>query len=84
MWADTYDYANLVEWLGIGAWANRETAPFVTGKELGEKLVRVCGEAGEAVAMRDKAKQFSEIYHRNPGRETAAREIARLAGMGKT
>lgn len=83
MWADTYDYANLVEWLGIGAWANRETAPFTNGKELGEKLLTVCGEGKEAAAMKEKAKQLSEIYHQSPGRETAAREIARLAGIGR-
>jgi hypothetical protein len=83
MWTDAYIYANLVLWLGIGVWVNRESAPYFIGEALGEKLLRFCGNDKEASTMRNNAKEFSQIYYRSAGRETAAREIAILAGIGK-
>ncbi|GAQ06596.1 hypothetical protein ALT_3917 [Aspergillus lentulus] len=40
-WFDTYDFAARVEWLKIGVWANRKTAPAINGKHLGRALIRV-------------------------------------------
>ncbi|OGM39469.1 UDP-glucoronosyl and UDP-glucosyl transferase family protein [Aspergillus bombycis] len=41
VWLDTYDFALRAEWLGIGIWASRKTAPGVNGPELGQALIRV-------------------------------------------
>jgi hypothetical protein len=72
--ADTYDHANLVEWVGVGVWASHSSAP---GWEAA--FLKVCGGGDEALAMRKKAKELIEIYLTILGRISAAREVARLA-----
>ncbi|KAE9366236.1 glycosyltransferase family 1 protein [Stipitochalara longipes BDJ] len=81
MWADTYDHANLVEWLGIGVWASHRVAPEWETDELGSAFFRVCGQGNEAAAMRKKAMELRNIYLRRPGRIAAAEEITKLAAV---
>lgn len=82
LWVDTYNQATLVEWLGIGVWGNRHSAPRFNSEELGAAFVGVCGGGSQALAMRVKAKELRDIYRKDPGRSAAAREIAKLARTG--
>lgn len=82
MWVDLYDYATRVEWLGIGVWGNRVSAPYWTAEELGAAFEKVLGGGKAATAMREKAAELGRISKRNPGRIVAARELAKQARLG--
>ncbi|KAM7216740.1 Glycosyltransferase sdnJ [Rhypophila decipiens] len=88
MWYDTFDYATRVEYLGIGAYGNREkgrscvvdndnyVAPnLVDGEEFGAALLRVVGqnkEDLEAEAIKKKAAELGEVCRRSGGRVRSA------------
>ncbi|KAL2832900.1 hypothetical protein BDW59DRAFT_180514 [Aspergillus cavernicola] len=57
-WFDTYDFAARVEYLGVGVWGNKSTAPTIKGPELGEALIRVL-HSETSSAMRKKAKSIA-------------------------
>src|ERR1700712_1305118 len=52
IWADLYDYAIRTEWLGVGIWASRRTAPSWTSEEIGQAFLRAIGNGEEAKSMR--------------------------------
>ena len=79
MWVDLYDFACRAEWLGVGLWGNRLSAPTWKAGELTVAFQRLLGDGEEAVAMRRRAKGLGAIYQNEPGRVRAAREIAMLA-----
>ncbi len=76
---DLYDYATRVEWLGIGVWGSKNSAPSWTAEELSASFLKVVGNGTEAAAIRQKARELGEIAKASPGRIRAAEEIARWA-----
>ena len=64
-----------VEWLGIGIWGNRRTAPGWTTLELEEAFLAALGDGKEGQAMRAKAKELAASIRGTPGREVAAKAI---------
>lgn len=83
MWADTFDYATRAEFLGIGVWGNEKAAPYWTSEELEVAFSRVLGDHAEANSIREKAAALGKERQKNPGKSVAAREIARLARLGR-
>jgi hypothetical protein len=65
MWADLYDYATRVEYLGIGVFGSPKSAPNWTTEEVGNAFLRVLDGGEESMSIKEKF--------------TAAREIANLA-----
>jgi hypothetical protein len=82
LWLDLYDYATRVEWLGIGVWGNKNSAPGLTATELTAAFEKVMGNSSEAGLRREKAEELGMLCKREPGRTKAAREIAKLARRG--
>lgn len=79
MWVDLYDYATRVEWLGIGVWGNKISAPYWTAEEISAAFKRVLGNETTASSIRQKAFELGRISKKDPGRFVAAREIAKQA-----
>lgn len=72
-WFDCYDFAARAEYLGIGLWANRNSAPRVSGAELGDALLTILGSGGEGNdGFARKAEELSEKVRRYGGRAKAA------------
>ena len=74
VWFDTYDFANRVEWLGIGVWASRKSAPAINGEHLGRALVRVLA-SGESDTFEAKAKRIAAQLGPREGRVVACEKI---------
>ncbi|KAM3076100.1 hypothetical protein ACMFMG_006382 [Clarireedia jacksonii] len=75
-WFDTFDYAQKVEYLGIGVWGSRESAPELDEEECGKALIKAVVDED----MRRKAKELGEfIRNKYRGREEAADRILELA-----
>ncbi|KAI0203444.1 hypothetical protein F4808DRAFT_19934 [Astrocystis sublimbata] len=79
MWLDCYNYAQMAEDMGVGVWATRATAPGWTVQGLRDGFLKVLGEREESLQLRSKAKSVGEVARKEPGRYTAAAEIARWA-----
>jgi UDP:flavonoid glycosyltransferase YjiC (YdhE family) len=74
-WFDTFDYARRVEYLGIGVWGSKGSAPKLDEEECGKALIAVLLDE----EMRKKAKDFGEfIRSKYRGREEAADRILEL------
>ncbi|KAL2808805.1 hypothetical protein BJX63DRAFT_424316 [Aspergillus granulosus] len=58
VWYDTYDFAQRVEYLGVGLWGSKTSAPAINGPELGEALIRVL-HSEESSSMQEKAKSIA-------------------------
>ncbi|KAK8092503.1 hypothetical protein PG999_014702 [Apiospora kogelbergensis] len=82
LWADLYNFAALVETVGIGVYGSRGTAPDWTVKGLSNAFMAVIDGEG-AVGMRKTAQELSMKAKERPGRVVAAAEIARWAGSGR-
>lgn len=81
-WADLYDYATRVEYLNIGIWGSKLSAPKWSAEELSAAFLKIVGNGTEAQSIRENAKRLGDIAKVKPGRVRAAEEIARLAGEG--
>ncbi|KAH8684259.1 putative UDP-glucoronosyl and UDP-glucosyl transferase [Tricladium varicosporioides] len=79
-WLDTFEFANRVEYLGIGLHGSRTSAPLVEAKELSSALLLVLGDNNKATAMKLKAKELSEISGRVGGRVKACEKIIEILG----
>lgn len=79
LWVDLYGFAALAQDTGVGVWGCRQTSPSWTAECLGEAFLE--GIQGDTAAvMRKKAGELGEkVRARGPGREIAAREVAKLA-----
>lgn len=76
VWFDTYDYAARVEYLGIGIYGSKTSAPNVRAAELGPALVRITADSDEAAKFRAGAKRLKELCRaKGNGRELAAAVI---------
>ncbi|KAK2051474.1 family 1 glycosyltransferase [Colletotrichum caudatum] len=75
VWADTYDFAHRAEFLGIGKFGNRKSAPMHETIELGAALQQVIiGE--RAKGFQERAQHIAALrLERGEGRDVAARYI---------
>jgi UDP:flavonoid glycosyltransferase YjiC (YdhE family) len=77
VWIDTYDFAIRVEYLGIGIWGNRVSAPYAEGLELSQALVQVV-DGDDSAAMLAKAKQIAVPFQNRPGRHVAYEKVVEI------
>jgi UDP:flavonoid glycosyltransferase YjiC (YdhE family) len=75
---DTFDFANRVEYLGIGVYGSRNTSPRVEAVELSKALMRVMGHGKEASLMKTKARKLAEIIGQVGGRVRACDKIVEI------
>ncbi|KAL7797380.1 glycosyltransferase family 1 protein [Trichoderma ceciliae] len=81
-WADHYRIARTAEYLGVGIWPSKETAPDWEAVALTEAFRSVL--SGEtSVTMRHSAKALSRKGHQYGGDKTAAGLIAKMAAEGR-
>jgi UDP:flavonoid glycosyltransferase YjiC (YdhE family) len=79
-WADLYDYAARVEYLGVGVWANKLAAPDWTAAELSAAFMAVLDDhSPRAKSLRTKAKDLGDRFDNSTGSACSAREMAALA-----
>lgn len=78
-WADTFDFAERVEYLGIGLFGNRRASPNIDPEEFGHALLTVVGREGGKEAseksIRDRANALGKIVRRKGGRKLACEAI---------
>ncbi|PBK62377.1 UDP-Glycosyltransferase/glycogen phosphorylase [Armillaria solidipes] len=79
MWYDCYDYAARIEWLGIGIYGNKKSAPRVEASELSRALIKVIGGGDEAARFRAAAKSLAEDTRNYSGQVMACDKIMELA-----
>ncbi|KAL2069622.1 hypothetical protein VTL71DRAFT_14301 [Oculimacula yallundae] len=77
-WLDTLDFANKVEWLGIGVYGSKLSAPSVEAWELSRAFLKVLGDGEEASQLAIKARELAEICGRVGGRKKACEKIVEL------
>ena len=76
VWYDTYDYAQRAEFLNIGIFGSKTSAPGVHAEEFGRALMLVTGDSEEAVKFRTSAKHLKELCRaKGNGRELASEAI---------
>ncbi|KAL4820097.1 hypothetical protein BDW67DRAFT_172886 [Aspergillus spinulosporus] len=81
VWFDTYDFAARVEYLGVGVWGSKTSAPAINGPELGKALLRVL-HSKESSTIRDKAKTIAVKLGFSEGRRQMASETVAWIGLG--
>ncbi|TVY67503.1 Glycosyltransferase sdnJ, partial [Lachnellula suecica] len=74
-WLDTLEFANRVEYLGIGLYGSRSSAPFVKADELSAALMRVLGPGDEGVRMLEKARYLADSVGKVGGKVRACEKI---------
>jgi len=78
VWADTFDYAYRVEYLGLGRWGSPTACPKWEASELGSALVDVL-LGPEAENMKKKAMELKDICAAyGEGRDLAAKAVLGL------
>ncbi|KAF4430517.1 UDP-glycosyltransferase 84B2 [Fusarium acutatum] len=81
-WTDCYDFANRIELLGIGRWANKEAKPRWKADELAGALLEILF-GPESAGMRMRAEEVASRHPEWKGRQKAAQEIfGYLARLG--
>jgi hypothetical protein len=66
-----------VEYLGVGVWGSKTSAPGINGPELGKAFLRVL-ESEFASPMREKAKTIASKLASSEGRVVACEKIIEL------
>lgn len=74
IWLDTYDFAHRVEYLGVGVWGNRQSAPAVKGYELGQTLKRMLASVLKIKVQR-RAREVASELNGKEGRVVACEKI---------
>ncbi|EPE25405.1 UDP-Glycosyltransferase/glycogen phosphorylase [Glarea lozoyensis ATCC 20868] len=77
-WLDTFEFANRVEYLGIGVYGSRTAAPRVDAWEFSRALMRVLGEGEEGEDMRRRAKELATLCGGYGGRKRAAERVVEI------
>ena len=77
-WLDTFDFANRAEYLGIGVYGSRNSAPRVNSVELSSALMRVMGNGEEATRLKAKAKDLAVVAGKIGGRVKACEKIIEI------
>ena len=83
VWADTYDYADRVEWLGIGLWGNRKAAPRAEAVELEMSMARIVSSS-DADGFKRRARELAAETGVDKGRRRAAERVLELCAEGRT
>ncbi|KAJ3499835.1 hypothetical protein NLG97_g14 [Lecanicillium saksenae] len=81
MWVDLFNFAQLTEQIGVGVWACRDTSPRFDSDCLHKAIMRVADGGPESLAMRSRAKMFSDEARKTPGRDVAADLISKMATL---
>jgi len=82
VWFDTYDFAGKAEYLGVGIYGSRSTAPHIGAEEFAKALNAIVGSGPKADAMRGRAKELGEDCARSEGRVVACETIIAAATAG--
>ncbi|CBF70018.1 glycosyltransferase family 1 protein [Aspergillus nidulans FGSC A4] len=77
VWFDTYDFAARVEYLGVGVWGSKMSAPAINGPELGKALLCVL-HSNESSTIRDQAKTIAAEIGFSEGRVVACEKLLEL------
>ncbi|KAH7410788.1 putative UDP-glucoronosyl and UDP-glucosyl transferase [Cadophora sp. MPI-SDFR-AT-0126] len=77
-WLDTLDFANKVEWLGIGIYGSRSTAPSIEAGELSRAFLKVLDDSEEASQLALRARKLADISGKVGGRKRACAKIVEL------
>ncbi|KAF4448436.1 glycosyltransferase family 1 [Fusarium austroafricanum] len=77
-WFDTYNYAATAEYVGVGIWPNKATAPNWTAEELSSAFIKVISNE----TMREAAQRLGQVARQYDGRHMAARAVAAMAAKG--
>ncbi|MCJ1306439.1 hypothetical protein MMC25_000081 [Agyrium rufum] len=80
VWFDTYDYANRAEYLGIGIWASKKTAPRIYCNELTNALSIILEDDERGRSIRAKAAELGVFCQKTEGREVAADKVMAMLG----
>jgi UDP:flavonoid glycosyltransferase YjiC (YdhE family) len=78
VWYDTYDFAVHAEYLGIGVWASKTSAPHPNAEEFSAGLLTVLADNQKGSAIRAKAKLLGEVSRKAGGRKKACTRILEL------
>lgn len=78
IWCDTYDFANRVEYLGVGIWANKTVAPHVEADEFSQAVMTVLDEGENGKRRRVRARELGEVCGKAGGRRRACAKILEL------
>ncbi|KAI1267684.1 hypothetical protein F5Y18DRAFT_378439 [Xylariaceae sp. FL1019] len=78
VWEDHYNFAQLAEDLGVGIYANRESAPAWDVDGLVGAILEATNGSQKSLSMRKKASGIGDTVRARPGRSAAAKMIAEL------
>ena len=81
LWVDLYNFAQTAEYLGVGIWPGKETAPRWHAEMLSDGFMRAL-TGKSSFAMREKASQLREAARQYGGQLAAAEKIASMAAKG--
>ena len=84
VWYDTYDFANRVEYLSIGLWASKATAPHVDADDFSRAVMAVVDKGEEGRRRRLRARELGEVCQKAGGRKRACAKIIELVGREPT
>jgi UDP:flavonoid glycosyltransferase YjiC (YdhE family) len=73
-WTDCYDFANRVELLGVGRWANKKAKPRWKEDELSDAIIETLFGT-ESAQMKKTAREVASRHPEWKGRHKAAKEI---------
>ncbi|KAL7951336.1 hypothetical protein V8C42DRAFT_303788 [Trichoderma barbatum] len=82
LWADHYNYAQTAEYLGVGIWPNKKTAPDWEVAGLTEGFLEALS-GNKSVTMRQNAQALGHKGREYGGRKMAAQLVAEMAAKGK-
>ncbi|KAF3136148.1 hypothetical protein TWF703_005793 [Orbilia oligospora] len=80
-WFDNYDMAARAEWLGVGVWASRKTAPDENAEELAAGILTVLEDSPRATGIKEKCAKYGTIAQASGGRKQAADKIGEYARL---
>ncbi|KAF3922903.1 hypothetical protein ABW20_dc0100476 [Dactylellina cionopaga] len=80
-WFDNYDMAARAEWLGVGVWASRRTAPDENAEELAAGMLAVLEDSSQAAEMKANCAKYANIAQASGGRKQAADKIGEYARL---
>ncbi|EPS45087.1 hypothetical protein H072_900 [Dactylellina haptotyla CBS 200.50] len=80
-WFDNYDMAARAEWLGVGVWASRRTAPDENAEELVAGILAVLEDTPRAAKIKESCSKYARISQASGGRKQAADKIGDYARL---
>ncbi|KAK1979027.1 diacylglycerol O-acyltransferase [Colletotrichum cereale] len=75
VWLDTYNIAAQMEYLDVGIWANKDTAPNIDGDAVSRALLTIMGNSDRSLTLRSRARELQETCKAGGGSERAADKI---------